>query len=96
MEDLAQPVTAEEQEALDKLPSASPGWQRAMAKKMAAASGSADVPLVEAETPAKNKDPRAKRKLDLAGGRNWCGRAQDWPWCLWLCWWESGSRESLT
>jgi len=62
MEDLAQPVTAEEQEALEKLPSASPGWQRAMAKKMAAASGNAD----EVETPARNKELKSKAKAGFA------------------------------
>ncbi len=36
MHDLADDITAEEQEALAKLPSASPGWQRAMAEKLAA------------------------------------------------------------
>jgi CHAT domain-containing protein len=73
MEDLAQPVTAEEQEALEKLPSASPGWQRAMAKKMAVASGNADVPLVEVEKPAKSKGPKSKEK----GGFSW------WPKLAW-------------
>jgi CHAT domain-containing protein/tetratricopeptide (TPR) repeat protein len=61
MEDMAQDATAEEREALAKLPSASPGWQRAMAQKMAA-SGSAVVPLVEVETPARNKEPKSKEK----------------------------------
>ncbi len=73
MEDLAQPVTTEEQEVLDKLPSASPGWQRAMAKKMAAASGNADVPLVEVETPARNKEPESKEQSGFA----W------WPKLVW-------------
>lgn len=36
MHDLAQDITAEEQEALAKLPSASPSWQRAMARDLAA------------------------------------------------------------
>lgn len=36
MHDLADDITAEEQEALAKLPSASPGWQRAMARELAA------------------------------------------------------------
>ncbi|MBZ5490799.1 MAG: CHAT domain-containing protein [Acidobacteriia bacterium] len=36
MHDLADDITAEEQEALEKLPSASPGWQRAMARELAA------------------------------------------------------------
>lgn len=36
MRDLAEDITAEEQEALGKLPSASPGWQRAMARDLAA------------------------------------------------------------
>lgn len=36
MHDLAQDITVEEQEALAKLPSASPGWQRAMARGLAA------------------------------------------------------------
>ena len=57
MEDLAQPVTAEEQEALEKLPSASPGWQRAMAKKMAAESGDVEPkPIAEVERPAKSQE----------------------------------------
>jgi CHAT domain-containing protein len=55
MEDLAQDVTAEEQEALEKLPSASPGWQRAMAKKMAAASGNTAVAEVEKTAKSKGK-----------------------------------------
>jgi tetratricopeptide (TPR) repeat protein len=55
MEDLTQPVTAEEQEALEKLPSASPGWQRAMARKMAAESGSAAVADVEKTAKSKEK-----------------------------------------
>jgi hypothetical protein len=55
MEDLAQPVTAEEQEALEKLPSASPGWQRTMAKKMAAESGHSGTKTVaEVEKPRKS------------------------------------------
>jgi CHAT domain-containing protein/tetratricopeptide (TPR) repeat protein len=73
MEDLAQPMTAEEQEALEKLPSASPGWQRMMAKRMVAASGSADVPLAEVETPARNKEPKSKEKTGFA----W------WPKLVW-------------
>jgi len=78
MEDLAQPVTAEEQEALDKLPSASPGWQRAMGKKMAAASGSADVPLAEVETPARNKEHESKEyKSKEKAGFSW------WPKMAW-------------
>src|ERR1051326_4257441 len=36
MHDLAEDITAEEQEALAKLPSASPGWQRTMARDLAA------------------------------------------------------------
>jgi CHAT domain-containing protein len=71
MEDLAQDVTAEEQEALAKLPSASPGWQRAMAQKMAAES--ADVPLVEVETPARSKEPKSKGKARFG----W------WPKLVW-------------
>ena len=81
MEDLAQPVTEDEQEALEKLPSASPGWQGAMAEKMASASGDADTDTVaKAEKPPRRKLPRIKKKLDFAGGRNWCGRGLDWPW----------------
>lgn len=57
MHDLADDITAEEQEALDKLPSASSGWQRAMAEKMAAASGNADSETVEkVDKPAKSKE----------------------------------------
>jgi CHAT domain-containing protein len=63
MEDLAQPVTEEEHEALEKLPSASPGWQRAIAEKMAMASGNADTETVaKAEKPAKEKTPKNKEK----------------------------------
>ncbi|MCU1306061.1 MAG: Tetratricopeptide 2 repeat protein, partial [Acidobacteriaceae bacterium] len=52
MEDLAQDVTAEEQEVLAKLPSASPEWQRKMGKKMAAQVQSLDTgPLVDRATP---------------------------------------------
>jgi CHAT domain-containing protein/tetratricopeptide (TPR) repeat protein len=72
MEDMAQDATAEEREALAKLPSASPGWQRAMAQKMAA-SGSAGVPLVEVATPARNKDPKSKERAGFA----W------WPRLVW-------------
>src|SRR5579859_5392780 len=58
MEDLAQDATADEQEALEKLPSASPDWQRTMAKKMAAASGDANpTELAEVETPAEGEKP---------------------------------------
>jgi len=76
MEDLAQPVTEEEQEALGKLPSASLGWQRAMAKKMAAASESADMPLVAAETekPAKSGTPDKSKER---AGYGW------WPKLVW-------------
>jgi CHAT domain-containing protein len=57
MEDLAQDATPEEQEALTKLPSASPGWQRELGKKLAAASGNTDSASVErADKPAKNKE----------------------------------------
>src|SRR5258708_2834578 len=57
MEDLVQDATAEEQEALEKLPSASPGWQRAMAEKMVAANGSAVAPtVVKGEKPAKRRE----------------------------------------
>ena len=75
MEDLALDTTAEEQEALEQLPSASPGWQREMAKKMATASGSADAPTVEkVEKPAKSKDPaQSKEKTGFV----W------WPKLVW-------------
>jgi CHAT domain-containing protein len=57
MEDLAQDVTAEEQEALNKLPSASAGWQREMGKKLAAVSGNAAVtPVVKVDKPAKSRE----------------------------------------
>lgn len=73
MKDLAQPITAEEQEALERLPSAFPGWQRAMAQELAAASRNPDVPLVEVETPARNKEPKSKEKV----GFGW------WPKLVW-------------
>jgi CHAT domain-containing protein len=75
MEDLAQDATAEEQEALDKLPSASVGWQRAMAKKMAAASGDTGVMAVaEVEKPAKSEKPdKSKERV----GFGW------WPKLVW-------------
>lgn len=74
MHDLAQDITAEEQEALAKLPSASPGWQRAMAQQLAAASRSRDTdPLVEVEKPAKNTEPKNKERA----GFGW------WPKLVW-------------
>jgi CHAT domain-containing protein/Flp pilus assembly protein TadD len=74
MEDLAQDATAEEQEALDKLPSASRGWQRSMGKKMAAVSGNADdETLVKADQPASSKEPKSKHKA----GFGW------WPKLVW-------------
>jgi CHAT domain-containing protein len=75
MEDLAQDATPEEQEALEKLPSASPGWQRAMAKKMAAASGNANATEhAEVEKPAKSeKLAKSKEKA----GFIW------WPKLVW-------------
>ncbi len=73
MRDLAQDITAEEQEALGKLPSASPGWQHAMAQKMAAAIVSEDVPLVEVKTPATSKELKSKEKA----GFGW------WPKLVW-------------
>jgi CHAT domain-containing protein len=74
MEDLAQDATAEEQEALDKLPSASQGWQRKMGKKMAAVSGNADdETLVKADQPASSKEPKSKEKA----GFGW------WPKLAW-------------
>src|SRR4029077_17964749 len=69
MEDLAQDVTAEEQEALQKLPSASPDWQREMAKKLAAESGNAAVTQVE-----KIDKPRKSREK---AGFGW------WPRLAW-------------
>jgi CHAT domain-containing protein len=81
MEDLAQPVTEEEHEALEKLPSAFPGWQRAMAKKMASASGDADTETVaKAEKPARNKkaEKPARNKEDKEkSGSVW------WPKLVW-------------
>lgn len=74
MEELVQPVTAEEQEALDKLPSASPGWQRAMARELAAASRNPDVPPVEVETTARHKESGSKEKA----GFGW------WPRLVWV------------
>jgi CHAT domain-containing protein len=68
MEDLAQDVTAEEQEALAKLPSASPGWQRAMAEKLAASGNARAMAVAEAEEPAKSK---------AKGGFGW------WPKLVW-------------
>lgn len=70
MEDLAQDATAEEQEALDKLPSASPGWQFAMAKKMAAASGDADATALV----GKGEKPRSSKEK---AGFSW------WPKLVW-------------
>jgi CHAT domain-containing protein len=74
MADLAQPVTEEEHEALEKLPSASPGWQRAMAKEMARASGNADTETVaKAEKSARTKERRSKEKTGFV----W------WPKLVW-------------
>ena len=72
MHDLAQDITAEEQEALDKLPSASPDWQRAMARELAAASRSRDTEtVVEVEKPA--EPDKSKEKA----GFGW------WPKLVW-------------
>jgi CHAT domain-containing protein/tetratricopeptide (TPR) repeat protein len=74
MEDLAQPVTEEEHEALEKLASASPMWQRAMAEKIASASVNPDIATVaKAEKPAKDKTPKSKEKAGFA----W------WPKLVW-------------
>jgi CHAT domain-containing protein len=75
MEDLAQDATAEEQEALAKLPSASPDWQRQIAKKMVVASGDADAEtLVKVvEKPPKRKEPKSNEKAPFG----W------WPKLLW-------------
>ena len=73
MRDLAEDITAEEQEALAQLPTASPGWQRAMAQKLATASGNPDVPLVKVETPAGSKEHKSKEKA----GFGW------WPKLVW-------------
>src|SRR5579864_9088271 len=75
MHDLAQDITAEEQEALDKLPSASPSWQRAMAKKMAAASRDPDrAAVAEDEKTAKSEKPdKSKEKAGFV----W------WPKLVW-------------
>ncbi len=59
MRDLADDITAEEQEALAKLPSASPGWQRAMAKNLA--------------QQRKQRTRSQIRNRPFAGGRSWLG-----------------------
>lgn len=57
MEDLALETTEDEQEALDRLPSASSEWQRAMAEKLAAASGNVvPKPVTKVERQDKRKE----------------------------------------
>lgn len=51
MHDLVEDITAEEQEALAKLPSASPGWQRAMARELAARQQNQKDPQPEPKPP---------------------------------------------
>jgi CHAT domain-containing protein len=71
MHDLADDITAEEQEALAKLPSASPGWQRTMARELAAAGGNVEPkPVTEVERPDKSREKTGFRwwpKLVWAG-----------------------------
>src|SRR5258707_15087589 len=71
MEALTKAVTAEEQDALQKLPSASPDWQREMAIKLAEASRKAAASPVGAGAAAlsdgRDKSPRpTKRKVGFA------------------------------
>jgi CHAT domain-containing protein/tetratricopeptide (TPR) repeat protein len=74
MHDLAQDITAEEQEALEKLPSASPGWQRAMARELATADGNVEPkPVTEVERDKSDRSDKSREKT----GFGW------WPKLVW-------------
>jgi len=75
MQDLAQHVTQEEQEALAQLPTGSADWQREMAKKLAGRSRSRYTATETATVPAEKKEEIAQQKPRAA--------FQWWPRLAW-------------
>jgi CHAT domain-containing protein/cytochrome c-type biogenesis protein CcmH/NrfG len=78
LEDLAQEMTPEEEEALAQLPTASLAWQRQMANKLAEIAG--DSTRAEEESVKKTNDARHRTGLDRGKKRGllW------WPKVVWV------------
>src|SRR6266853_4540599 len=71
MEDLTQAVTAEEQDALQKLSSASPDWQREMAIKLAEASRKAASPASAGSAVLSDAREKPSKSTKRSAGFAW-------------------------